>query len=49
MHMDRRLLVKFELDAIRAHCKIDEPTKHGGIPVSLARPDPRPPKWTRRL
>jgi len=30
--------LKSELDAIRAHCKGDEPTKHCGIVASLARP-----------
>ena len=31
-------LLKSELDAIRAHCKGDEPTKECGILVSLSRP-----------
>ena len=30
--------LKEELDAIRAHCTGDEPTKHCGILISLARP-----------
>lgn len=30
--------LKSELDAIRAHCKGDEPTRHCGILASLARP-----------
>ena len=30
--------LKTELDAIRAHCKGDEPTRHCGILASLARP-----------
>jgi len=34
--------LKSELDAIRAHCKGDEPTKRCGIVASLARPARKP-------
>ena len=36
--IDELRQLKSELDAIRAHCKGDEPTKHCGIVASLGRP-----------